>query len=97
MLKIEIKIFLAFVAAILIIFFMIFIFMMAYWKNKRKLEKIFKKNEDKFFCPNYDENGGFDDSNKVDMSDLRLVNLNELKREKMLGRGAFGTVYKGNF
>jgi serine/threonine protein kinase len=61
------------------------------------MEKIYRKNEEKFFYSSFDDKGGFDDSKKMDMSDLRLVSKNQLKLEKMLGRGAFGTVHKGYY
>ena len=62
-------------------------------RNKEKL-----RYEQKFFSledSSGDEDGG--EKKTVNMAELRLIQINDLEKSFELGKGAFGTVYEGNY
>ncbi len=75
----------------------IFIIFISFWKHKLKIERLEKENEEKFFSPSFNNSYDENDSNKVNMSNLRLIKISELELGKIIGRGAFGTVYEGYY
>lgn len=70
-----------------------FISMIGCWLYNLRLKRIERENEEQVFSSSFSEDAY--DASKVNMSNLRLVNLDELELCKILGRGAFGTVYEG--
>ena len=70
-----------------------FIAMIGCWLYNLRLKRIERENEEQVFSSSFAEDALA--TSKVNMSNLRLVNLDELELCKILGRGAFGTVYEG--
>lgn len=65
--------------------------------NKRNEEKL--RYEEQFFSPddgNDDQDYG-SEKKTVNMAELRLIQINDLEKGVELGKGAFGTVYEGNY
>jgi hypothetical protein len=63
--------------------------------NKEKL-----RYEEKFFAPDSgddDDDDNDDEKKTVNMAELRLIQISELEKGVELGKGAFGTVYEGNY
>jgi len=74
-----------------------FIAIISIWQRRIKIKQTERENEEKFFSPDFDKETGPYESDKVNMSTLRLIKLNELELGRILGRGAFGTVYEGHY
>jgi len=80
--------------------FLMSMIVLSLWKRRIKIEKLEKENEEKFFSPDFNKDNyqyETDSINMVNMSNLRLITLNELELCRILGRGAFGTVYEGYY
>jgi len=92
----------AFVLLLLVItsVFVVFMIILILWKRRINIERMEKENEEKFFSPDFNKASDSYETesiSKVNMSNLRLIRLNELELCRILGRGAFGTVYEGYY
>ena len=88
-------------ASLLSIVFFILIF--SYFKLKDKKNRIRAESEKKFFSNQNDDDEKKDDysnddcSTKLNNSNLRLIQKDELMLRVELGKGAFGTVFEGYY
>lgn len=88
-------------ASLLSIVFFILIF--SYFKLKDKKNRIRAESEKKFFSNQNDDDEKKDDYNnddcstKLNNSNLRLIQKDELMLRVELGKGAFGTVFEGYY
>ena len=75
--------------------------MLSYLKLKDKKNRIRAESEKKFFSNQNDDDekkGEYNnDATKLNMSNLRLIQKDELTLRVELGKGAFGTVFEGYY
>ena len=81
--------------------FILFVSLFSYFKLKDKKNRIRAESEKKFFSNqnDFDEKKGDynndDSTTKLNNSNLRLIQKDELSLRVELGKGAFGTVFEG--
>ena len=79
----------------------LFLALLSYFKLKDKRNRIRAETEKKFFSNDNDDDEKKDDYNddstRLNNSNLRLIQKDELSLRVELGKGAFGTVFEGYY